>query len=95
VLPALEAPAETLWAEVWGETGRGKDRIKVWDPFADERCSQTILDFLSTRDVGRLAPAVEDAQSGAPQCEHRKRREREEEYDLGAASFVLSFVFLL
>jgi hypothetical protein len=26
----------------------------MWDLFADERCSQANLDFLSTTDVGRL-----------------------------------------
>jgi hypothetical protein len=39
-LPALETAAENL---VGGgaerETGREKDRFKVWDLFADERCS--------------------------------------------------------
>jgi hypothetical protein len=37
------------------ETGRGKDRFRLRDLFADERCSQAILDFLATTDVGRLA----------------------------------------
>jgi hypothetical protein len=53
---------------------RRKDR----DPFAD--CSQTILDFLATTHVGRLAPtpAEEDAQSEASEWELRERNEREE-----------------
>ena len=52
-----------LWAEVRRETGRGKDRFKIWDLLADARCSQAVLDFLSTTDVGRRAPALaeEDA----------------------------------
>jgi len=40
-----------------------------------------VLDFLSTTDVGRLAPAPveEDAQSEASEWEVWERREREEE----------------
>jgi len=47
-----------LWAEVRRETGRGNDRFKIRDLFGDERCSQPILDFLSTTDAGRLALAL-------------------------------------
>jgi hypothetical protein len=59
VLPALETPAETLWVDMRRETGRGKDRFKIRDLSADERCSQTILDFLPTTDVGRLAQSLQ------------------------------------
>jgi hypothetical protein len=54
-----------LWTEVRKETGSWKSRWKVRDLLADERCTRAVLDFLSTRDVGRLvpAPAEEDAQS--------------------------------
>jgi hypothetical protein len=81
VLPALKCQQKTPWAEVRRETGRGKDRFKIRDLFADERCSQAILDFLATTDVGRLAPkpAEEDAQSEASEWELRERNEREEE----------------
>jgi len=48
----LEAPTEDLVAG----TGRGKDRFKFWDLFADERCSQAVLDFLSTTGVERRLP---------------------------------------
>jgi hypothetical protein len=54
------------------ETGRGKDWLKIRDLFADERCSQAILDFLAvTTDVGRLVPkpAEEDARSEASEWE--------------------------
>lgn len=40
------------------------------------------MDFLATADVGRLlvpAPAEEDAQREASECELQERREREEE----------------
>ena len=43
------------------------------------RCSQAVLDFLSTTDVGRLVPAEEDAGSEASEWELRGLREREEE----------------
>jgi len=31
----------------------------VWDELADGRCSQVVLDFLLTTDVGRQVPVVE------------------------------------
>jgi ribonuclease HI len=70
-----------LWAEVRKETGKWKSRWKVRDQLADERCNRAVLDFLSTTDVGRLAPAPveEDAQSEASEWELRERGEREEE----------------
>jgi hypothetical protein len=34
----------------------GKDRFKIRDLLADMRCSQAILEFLATTDVGRRAP---------------------------------------
>jgi len=43
------------------ETGRWKDWWKVRDLLADGRCSQAVLDFLSSADIGRRVPAeVED-----------------------------------
>ena len=43
------------------ETGRGKDRFKISELFADERCSKAILDFLATTEVGGTAgPPVAD-----------------------------------
>lgn len=35
------------WAKVRRETRRGKVRFKIWDLFANERCSQAVLDFHS------------------------------------------------
>ena len=40
-------------AVVREETGRGKDRFKISELFADERCSKGTLDFLATTEVGR------------------------------------------
>jgi len=60
---------------VWKEVGRGKSRF-----LADERCSQAVLDFLSTRDVGRLVPAEGDVERGvgmgAEGAEGTGRREK-------------------
>jgi len=39
---------EPPWAEVRRATGRGKKRFKIRDLLADERCTQSILDFLRT-----------------------------------------------
>jgi len=70
-----------LWKEVWKEMGRGRRRFPIRDLLADDRCSRAVLDFLSSTDVGRLAPAPveEDAQSEASEWEVRERREREQE----------------
>jgi len=72
---------KVLWKEVWKETGRGRSRFPIRDLLADDTCSRAVLDFLSSTDVGRLAPAPveEDAQSEASEWEVRERREREEE----------------
>jgi hypothetical protein len=56
-LHAMEAAA--------GNTvGRGKDRFKIRDLFADERCSRPILDFLRTTEVGRKAGPSDEEQAG-------------------------------
>ena len=70
-----------MWAEVRRETGRGNGRFNIRELFADERCSLTILDFLSTTDVGSQTTVTveEGAHSKASGCELREQREREEE----------------
>jgi len=65
--------------EMLEETGRGKSRRKIRDLLADGRCSQAVLDSLSTADAGRLVPAEEDAGSEVSEWEPRDRREREDE----------------
>jgi len=51
------------------ETGKWEIR----DLLADERCSQAMLDFLSTPDVGRRVPAEEeDAVSAVSEIEVRE-----------------------
>jgi len=39
---------KTLWAEVRRATGNGKNRVKIRDLLAGERCTRPILDFLHT-----------------------------------------------
>jgi len=75
-----------LWAEVKKETGRWKSRWKIRDLLADGRCSQAVLDFLSSTDVGRLVPPEEGMGAGseASECGLRERREREEEREAEA-----------
>ena len=58
--PEWKPQQKILWAEVKKETGRWKDRWKVRDLLADGRCSGVVLDFLSTTDVGRRVPGVEE-----------------------------------
>ena len=58
------------------ESGRGKHRFKMRGLRADGRCSQAVLDFLSTAGVGRLAPAGEGVGSEVSKCEPRERGQR-------------------
>jgi len=69
--PQWKSQQKTLWGTVLEETGdlpdptRGRDRTKNAELFADiERCSQVILDFLTTTDVGRLTgpPVAEEGE---------------------------------
>ena len=48
---------------MWEESGRGESRRKIWDLLADWRCSQAVLDFLSTTDVGRRVPALAEGRT--------------------------------
>ena len=79
--PRWKKEQKVLWKEVWKETGRGRERWKAHELFAEGGCSQAVLDFLSSTDVGKIVPAVEvdDAESEASEWELRERQEREEE----------------
>jgi len=50
VCPEWKAQQKILWAEVRKESGRGKDRLTIWDLLAEGRCSQAVLNFLATTD---------------------------------------------
>jgi ribonuclease HI len=79
--PRWRKEQRVLWKEVWKETGRGRGRTKAHELFADPSCSQAVLDFLSSTDVGKTVPAVgvgEDAGSEASEWDLRERAEREE-----------------
>jgi hypothetical protein len=56
VLPVLEAPTENPVGRGAEGDGGGKEQFKMRELFADERCSQAILGFLSTTDLERLVP---------------------------------------
>ena len=60
------------------ETGRWKDRWKIRDPLADERCSRAVLEFLASTGVGRRVPAEdEDAVSAVSELEVREWLEQQ------------------
>jgi hypothetical protein len=78
--PQWKRKQKILWVAVKKQTGRGKGRFKTRDLFADSRCSQAILEFLSNTDVGRRAGsgrAEEDAESDASRGEIWERGERQ------------------
>ena len=74
--PQWKSQQKTLWAAVLEETKklpgptRGRGRTKIAELFADERCSQAILDFLATTGVGRKAgpPVAEEGEGGASEA---------------------------
>jgi len=55
VCTAWRRQQKVLWKEVRVHTKRGRDRFRIADLFADERCTDAILKFLETTDVGRKA----------------------------------------
>jgi len=73
---------------------RDRDRTSIAELLADERCSQAVLQFFETTDVGRtsgtpVAEGEEDAASEASEWEARDQPQRawerrEEEERLGA-----------
>jgi len=60
VCPEWKGQQKILWAEVLKESGRRKHRFTVQDLLADKRCSQAVLDFLSTSDAGRCETGTFD-----------------------------------
>ena len=65
------AQQKAMWAKVEKVTKRRKGRWKMAELFADERCSEAVLEFLRTTDVGRKVPAVRtDTESEASEVEH-------------------------
>jgi len=56
----------------------------IRDLLADERCSQAVLGFLSSTDVGRRVPAEEDTVSEVSEAELREWEQGAEAEELGA-----------
>jgi hypothetical protein len=80
--PRWRKQQKVLWKEVWKETGGGRSRWKVHELFADPRCSQAVLNFLATTDVGRMVPregvgGEEDGGSEVSEGELREQAEGE------------------
>jgi len=50
-----------MWARVKEATKGGKQKWRVGDLLADERCSPAVLDFLRSTHVERAAPPVEES----------------------------------
>ena len=82
--PEWEAQQKILWAKVKKETGRWKDRWKIRDLLAEERCSRAVLDFLSSTGVGRHVPAEDDVVSEESEAELREWEEGQEAVEPGA-----------
>jgi len=78
VCPEWKMQQKILWAKVQKETGRWKSRWMVRDLLADGRCGQVVLDFLSSTDVGRLAPPLEESDAGSEVSEAELREWEEE-----------------
>ena len=80
--PRWKKEQKDLWEEVWKETRKGREWWKVHELFAERTCSQALLDFLSSTDIGKIMPADpegDDAESEASEWELRERAEQEEE----------------
>jgi len=73
VCPEWKMQQKILWAEVLKETKRWKSRWTVRDLLADGRCAQAVLDFLSSTDVGRLVPPLEEGDAGSEASEWELR----------------------
>jgi len=73
-VPRVEAAAGNPVGGGEEGDGRWKDRWKVRDLLADGRCSRAVLDFLSSTDMGRRAPAEAegDAVSAVSELEVRE-----------------------
>jgi len=92
VCPEWKAQQKILWVEVRKETGRWKDRWKIWDLLADERRGRAVLDFLSTTDVGKRVPVEEDAVSEVSEAELQEWVEEQGAEELGAGEGLLLFL---
>jgi len=71
-----------MWARVEETTKKGKQKWRVGDLLADERCSPAVLDFLRSTHVRRTAPPAEGnwdsegSEGGAGEAGRMERRRR-------------------
>jgi len=85
--PQWRSQQKTLWTTVLKETRklpgptRSKDCTSVAELLADERCSQAVLSFLATTDVGRTSahrwPGMKRMRPVRPQSGKHGQAERE------------------
>jgi len=74
--PQWRCQQKTLWTTVLKETTklpgptRRRDRTGIAELLADERCSQAVLQFFATTDVGRTSgpPVAEDNEDAASEA---------------------------
>ena len=84
--PQWRCQQKTLWTTVLKETTklpgptRRRDRTSIAELLADERCSQAVLQFLATSDVGRTSgpPVAEDEEDAASEALEWEARDQEE-----------------
>ena len=84
--PNGEASKKPCGATVLKETRklpgptRERRRTSIAEMLADERCSQTVLQFLATTDVGRMSgpPVTEDEEDAASETSELEARDQEE-----------------
>jgi len=67
-----------MWTRVKGVT-KGKEKWRVGDLLADERCSPAVLDFLRSTHVGRAAPQMGENWDSEDEAEEAEVAEVEEQ----------------
>ena len=84
--PKRKQQQKILLAEVGKAAEKWKSRWNIWDLLADRRCGQAVLHFLSSTEMGRLVPPLEESDAGSEVSEWElwERREREEEREVEA-----------
>jgi len=77
--PRWKEEQKVLWQKVEEETGRGRERWKAHELFAEGgQCSQAILDSLASTDVGKTVPPVAKDRDGGSEVSEGELRERAE-----------------
>jgi len=94
--PQWKCQQKTLWTTVLKETNklpgptRRRDRTSIAELLADERCSQAVLQFLATTDVGRTSgpPVAEDEEGAASEASEWEARDQAERLEVMRAEEV-------